>query len=90
MRTVRAWATATMAQMSTTSHVQVFARVSGVLYLLIIAAGLFAQVVRDRFVVAGNAAATASNITADAFLYRLSIVADLSTFVCCWRSRRSA
>ena len=71
-----------MGQMSKTSRVQVLARGSGVLYLLIIAAGLFAQVVRERFVVAGNAAATASNITADAFLYRLSIVADLSTFVC--------
>lgn len=61
---------------------QSFARISGVLYLLIIAAGIFAQLVRERFVVSGNATATASNIRADAFMFRLGLVADLSTFVC--------
>lgn len=55
----------------------------GVLYLLIIAAGLFAEaVVRERLVVPGDAAATASNITNHAFLFRLGIAADLSTFLC--------
>jgi hypothetical protein len=61
---------------------QPYARIGGVLYLLIIAAGLFAEFVRERFVVPGNAAATASNITNDAFLFRLGIAADLFTFVC--------
>jgi hypothetical protein len=61
---------------------QFHVRIGGVLYLLIIAAGLFAQFVRARFVVPGNAAATASNITNDAFMFRLGLVADLSTFVC--------
>jgi hypothetical protein len=61
---------------------QSYARLGGLLYLLIIAAGLFAEFVRERFVVPGNAAATASNITNDAFMFRLGLAADLSTFVC--------
>ncbi|HEU4891961.1 MAG TPA: DUF4386 domain-containing protein [Vicinamibacterales bacterium] len=61
---------------------QAHARTGGILYLLIIAAGLFAEFVRERFVVPGNAAATASNITDHAFMFRLGIAADLSTFVC--------
>ena len=59
-----------------------WARVAGVLYLLIIAAGLFAQFVRDQFIVPGNAAVTASHITERAFMFRLGLAADLSTFVC--------
>lgn len=59
-----------------------YARIGGILYLLIITAGLFAQFVRGRFVVPGNAAATASNITNEAFMFRLGLSADLSTFVC--------
>jgi hypothetical protein len=58
-----------------------YARICGALYLAIIAAGLFAQYVRDRVIVPGNAAATAGNITGDAFLFRLGLTADLSTFV---------
>jgi hypothetical protein len=62
---------------------QFHARIGGMLYLLIIAAGLFAEaVVRNRLVVPGDAAATASNITDHAFMFRLGIAADLSTFVC--------
>lgn len=61
---------------------QRYARIAGILYLLIIAAGLFAEFVRERFVVPGDAAATARNITDEAFLFSLGLVADLSTFVC--------
>ena len=62
---------------------QSYARIGGMLYLLIIAAGLFAEAfVRDRLVVPGDAAATARNITDHAFMFRLGIAADLSTFVC--------
>ena len=60
----------------------VHARIGGLLYLLIIAAGLFAEFVRERFVVPGNAAATASHIRDHAFMFRLGLAADLSTFVC--------
>src|SRR5204862_6064868 len=58
-------------------------RIGGVLYLLIIAAGLFAEAfVRNRLIVPGNATATASTIRAHQFLFRLGIAADLSTFLC--------
>ena len=59
-----------------------YARVGGVLYLIIIAAGLFAEVfVRGRLTVSSDAAATATNIVTHALLLRLGIAADLSTFV---------
>jgi hypothetical protein len=62
---------------------QFYARIGGVLYLLIIAAGLFAEaLVRNRLIMPGDAAATARNITDHAFMFRLGIAADLSTFVC--------
>ena len=62
---------------------QPYARIGGVLYLLIIAAGLFAEAfVRQRLIVPGDPAGTASNITSHAFMFRLGIAADLSTFVC--------
>lgn len=62
---------------------QFYARVGGMLYLLIIAAGLFAEVLgRERFIVAGDGAATAGNIMARPFMFRLGIAADLTTFLC--------
>jgi Domain of unknown function (DUF4386) len=61
---------------------QQYARTGGVLYLIIIAAGLFAEVLgRDRLIVASNAAATATNIVAHESLFRFGIVADLITFL---------
>jgi hypothetical protein len=72
-----------MSRVSAEFSPQSYARIGGLLYLLIIAAGLFAEaLVRDRLVVPGNAAATARNITDHAFMFRLGIAADLSTFVC--------
>lgn len=54
------------------------ARLAGVAYLVTIAAGIFAEVyVRGSLRVAGNAAATASNLLAEPGLYRLGIFADL-------------
>ncbi len=62
---------------------QVAARIGGVLYLMIIAAGLFAEAfVRSRLIVPADAAATATNILAHETLFRLGIAADLSTFLC--------
>lgn len=59
-----------------------FARVGGLLYLIIIAAGLFAEVVsRGRLIVPFDPAQTASNISAHQTLYRLGIAADVSTFL---------
>ena len=62
---------------------QAYARIGGVLYLIIIAAGLFAEAfVRSRLIVSADAAATATNILAHETLFRLGIAADLSTFLC--------
>lgn len=62
---------------------QLYARIAGVLYLVIIVAGVFAEpFLRSRLVAPGDAAATATNITSNAFLFRLGIIADVSTFVC--------
>ena len=57
---------------------QVYARTGGVLYLVIIIAGMFAVIlVRDKLIVSGDAAATAHNIMANQLLWRFGIVADL-------------
>jgi hypothetical protein len=59
-----------------------FARFGGVIYLVIIAAGLFAEVfARGPLIAAADAVATARNIAANGFLLRMSIVADLSTYL---------
>ena len=52
-----------------------YARVAGVLYLIITVAAIFAHfVIPDQFIVPGDAAATASNITANASLFRMGAV----------------
>ena len=62
---------------------QAYARIGGGLYLIIIAAGLFAEAfVRDRLIVPGDAAATATNLMAHELMFRLGIAADLATFLC--------
>jgi hypothetical protein len=71
-----------MTQPTAQSSPQAYARIGGVLYLIIIAAGLFAEAfVRDRLVVPADAAATATNIMAHETLFRLGIAADLTTFL---------
>lgn len=53
------------------------------MYLLIIAAGLFGELgVRQRLVVSGDAAATASNVLASEALWRLGVAGDLLMHVC--------
>jgi hypothetical protein len=59
------------------------ARLAGILWLLMIALGLFAQIgVRETLIVPGSAAATAANISANTFLFRLGFVSDLAMMVC--------
>jgi hypothetical protein len=61
----------------------VSARVAGVLYVVIIVFGLFAEVVvRSRLVVDGDAQATAANIQDSESLFRLGFAADLVVFLC--------
>ena len=56
---------------------QRWARTAGGLYLYIIAAGVFAEVVRSRLVVPDDAAETAANIAANGTLFRLGFSAEL-------------
>jgi hypothetical protein len=62
---------------------KVYARNAGLLYLLIILAGLFSVVfVRDKLIVSGDAAATAHNVAAHETLWRVGIVSDLLMHLC--------
>jgi hypothetical protein len=62
---------------------QVYARIGGALYLIIIALGIFAQVfVRDRIVVSGDPAATAANITSMESLWRFGIASEFLVVIC--------
>jgi Domain of unknown function (DUF4386) len=57
---------------------QSYARVGGVLYLLIIAFGFFAEgYVNHRLIVSGDAAATAQNIAAHPLLWRVSLAVNV-------------
>jgi hypothetical protein len=62
---------------------QPYARFAGLLYLVIIAAGMFGELhVRGALVVSGDAAATAARIAAAPGLWRSGIVLDLLMHVC--------
>jgi hypothetical protein len=61
---------------------QVAARIAGLLYLVIIGAGMFAEFfVRSELIAAGDAAATAANVIAAEGLFRAGIAADLLMIV---------
>ena len=65
------------------SSPQLYARVGGALYLIIIVIGLFGEVfVRDKLIVSGDAAATAKNIMASESLWRFHIAAELFLLIC--------
>src|SRR3954468_24252292 len=54
------------------------ARYAGAIYLLIIVGGIFAQIgVRAKLLVAGDATATAQNITNHELLYRLGFAVEV-------------
>jgi hypothetical protein len=60
------------------SSPQVIARIGGVLYLIVIVAGILVEAaVRDKLIVSGDAAATAGNIMASQLLWRISIAGEL-------------
>lgn len=57
---------------------RVLSRVGGVLYLIMIAVGIFDEaVVKGRVVVPGDATATAANLKSMEFLWRLGIVGEM-------------
>ena len=58
------------------------ARIAGLLYLIVIATGAFAEIfVRQAFKVSGDALATANNIQSSEMLFRWGVVADFVNFV---------
>jgi hypothetical protein len=65
------------------SSPQARARLAGLLYLIVILGGLFAELfVRGRLVVSGDAAATARNIVDHELLYRLGFAVELFYVLC--------
>jgi hypothetical protein len=72
-----------MISQTVNSSPQVYARIGGVLYLIIIIAGLFGELfVRGNLIVAGDATATAQKIMASELLFRSGVVGDLIMHVC--------
>lgn len=72
-----------MADRTVETSPQVYARIGGVLYLIIIVAGLFGEAfVRGKLIVSGDATATAHNIMASQSLWRAGIAGDLIMHVC--------
>lgn len=62
---------------------QTYARVGGLLYLIIIAIGLFGEAfIRSRLIVAGDATATAERIKASELLWRAGVAGELLLLIC--------
>src|SRR5712691_8076103 len=62
---------------------QLYARIGGVLYLIIIVVGIFDEAfVRNRIIVSGDAAATAANIRSLESLWRFGIAAEFVLLTC--------
>lgn len=57
------------------------ARLAGLLWFLMCVFGPIAQIIRDKLFVAGDMAATANNIMANEFLFRLGFVSDLTMMI---------
>lgn len=72
-----------MADRAVETSPQIYARIGGVLYLIIIVVGFFGEAfVRDRLVVSGDATATAANIRSAESLWRFHIAAELFLLIC--------
>ena len=62
---------------------QLYARIGGALYLIIIVLGIFEEAfVRDRVIVSGNAAATAANLRSMESLWRSGIASEFFLLIC--------
>jgi hypothetical protein len=62
---------------------QNYSRIGGVLYLIIIAIGLWGEAfVRETFIISGDATATAANIRSMESLWRFGIAAELVLLLC--------
>ena len=67
----------------TVTSPQVYARVAGIAYLVIIVTGAFGEIfIRNKMMVSGDAAATMKNILADPLRWRIGIAGDLLMHIC--------
>jgi hypothetical protein len=74
---------AAMAKRSVEAFPQFYARTGGLLYLIIIALGVFAEAfARGRIIVFGDAAATATRLTSMETLWRYGIAAEYLAITC--------
>jgi len=72
-----------MADHTVENFPQVYARIAGILYLIVIVLGIFAEVfVRGQLVVYSDPAATASNILTHEMLYRMGFAAGVFYLIC--------
>jgi hypothetical protein len=72
-----------MMERITEASPQVYARIGGVLYLIIIVIGFCSEFfVRDKLVVSGDVTATANNIVGSESLWRITIAGELILLVC--------
>jgi hypothetical protein len=68
---------------TTATSAQVYARIAGALYLLIIVIGLLAEIfIRSKLIVSGDATATANNIIASEHLWRMGFAGSIFMLVC--------
>jgi len=75
--------TAVITERITETSPRLKARIAGLLYLIVIVGGIFAEIfVRGRLVVHGDAAATAHNIVTHELLYRLGFAAEIFYCAC--------
>src|SRR5438067_1136868 len=64
------------------SSPQLYARIGGALYLGLIVLGFYGQAIRNKFVISGNASATAANIASHESIWRVGIAAEFLALVC--------
>ena len=74
--------TTALADPPRSTHPHTTARIAGLLYVVIVVLGLFAEVgVRSRLIEAGDPTTTATNIAASPWLFRAGFAADLVVFL---------
>ena len=56
---------------------QLYARIGGALYLILIGLGVYLQIVMGRIIVSGDATATAANLVAMEYQWRLAVACEL-------------
>jgi hypothetical protein len=71
-----------MTQYPVAQSPQIYARICGWLYLIVIAAGIFGLIVSSKIIVSGDAAATANHLQASETLWRLGFASNIFAGAC--------